>query len=56
VACDRIRRAVVDQENFEVRVRLVEDALDGIANVSAEVVAWDDDRDGRRVSAHRSLP
>ena len=41
----RIGRAVVDQEDLEVRVGLVEDALNGLVHVGAEVVAGDHDCD-----------
>jgi len=47
ISSDRIGRAVVDQDDLEIPVRLIEDALDGLVHVRAEVVAGNDDRDRR---------
>jgi len=42
-----VRRAVVDDDDLELRVGLREDALDGLVEVTAEVVTGNDDGDER---------
>ena len=37
-----IRRSVIDHDHFHVRISLRQDRADGIPNILAVVMAWDD--------------